>query len=92
MDKFLFIFILVLQINVADWAKKVGGALHCGVLEVETKAAEAIAELCKVEKARPVVSTNEVMQPLIRLLSCSSDQAQIQACRAIGNICFDNSQ
>lgn len=78
------------SIDLCQCAKDVAAFLGCGLLEVETKAAETLAELCKTEPPRSVLSNNDVIAPLIQMLSSPSKEAKSQACRAIGNICFDN--
>ncbi|XP_014276992.1 GTPase-GDP dissociation stimulator vimar [Halyomorpha halys] len=78
------------SIDLCQCAKDVAAFLGCGIVEVETKAAETLAELCKNEAPRSTLSNNEVIVPLINLLSSPCKEAKNQACRAIGNICFDN--
>jgi hypothetical protein len=77
-------------LDIPKYAKEVSMGLGCGIIEIEIKVTETLAELCKNESARPVLSNNETIIPIIKLLS-STTEAQIQACRAIGNICYDNS-
>lgn len=73
-------------------AKDVAAFLGCGILDVEIKAAETLAEICKTEPPRAELTSNAVIAPLVQMLSSSSKEAKNQACRAIGNICFDNSK
>lgn len=74
------------------WAKEVSAFLGCGIIDVETKAAEAVAALCKAEPPRAVLSKSTVITPLIKLLSSPLEETRNQACRAIGNICYENSK
>ncbi|BES93298.1 rap1 GTPase-GDP dissociation stimulator [Nesidiocoris tenuis] len=79
-------------IDLGQYAKEVAAFIGCNVVEVESKAAQAIAELCKVEGPRAALSTNEVIGPLVKMLSSSFPENRQQACRAIANICFDNNE
>ncbi|XP_073989931.1 visceral mesodermal armadillo-repeats [Rhodnius prolixus] len=83
------------EINNIDsvlWAKEVSAFLGCGIIDVETKAAEAVAALCKAEPPRAVLSKSTVITPLIKLLSSPLEETRNQACRAIGNICYENNE
>ncbi|KAF5299710.1 hypothetical protein FQA39_LY11505 [Lamprigera yunnana] len=51
--------------------------------------AEAIAELAKTESNRIIFTTKDVTSFLLRLLAYDDDTV-IQACRSLGNICFEN--
>uniref|UniRef100_A0A0A9YZP0 Rap1 GTPase-GDP dissociation stimulator 1-B n=2 Tax=Lygus hesperus TaxID=30085 RepID=A0A0A9YZP0_LYGHE len=78
------------SIDSIQYAKEVAAFLGCRIVEVETKAAEALAELCKTEAPRISLSNDQVIAPLVRLLSSPLPETRNQACRAIANICFDN--
>ncbi|KAL1139046.1 hypothetical protein AAG570_009107 [Ranatra chinensis] len=81
--------LLCLCLDICRCAKEVSSAFGCGILDIEIKAAETTAELCKSDIARPILSNSDAIVPLIQMLS-STTEAQVQACRAIGNICYDN--
>ncbi|KAK9503308.1 hypothetical protein O3M35_011908 [Rhynocoris fuscipes] len=80
------------KIDSVRLAKEVAAFLGCGIVDVETKAAETLAELCKAEPPRTVLSNSAVFNPLIKLLSSSLEETKNQACRAIGNICYENNK
>ncbi|CAH1247012.1 RAP1GDS1 [Branchiostoma lanceolatum] len=52
--------------------------------------AKLVAELAKNEFLRLPCVEAGLVQPLVGLLSCDEPAAVKQACRALGNICFDN--
>ncbi|XP_078579458.1 rap1 GTPase-GDP dissociation stimulator 1-like [Branchiostoma floridae x Branchiostoma japonicum] len=56
------------------------------------KVAQLVAELAKNEFVRQPCVEAGLVQPLVELLSCDDTAAVKQACRALGNICFDNDQ
>ncbi|XP_025092022.1 rap1 GTPase-GDP dissociation stimulator 1-like isoform X4 [Pomacea canaliculata] len=64
-------------------------ALHTSLT---AKSAQLIAELAKTESLRVPLVKMSVVSPLLNLLTASvaSPAVATQACRALGNICFDN--
>ncbi|XP_025092007.1 rap1 GTPase-GDP dissociation stimulator 1-like isoform X2 [Pomacea canaliculata] len=66
-------------------------ALHTSLT---AKSAQLIAELAKTESLRVPLVKMSVVSPLLNLLTASvaSPAVATQACRALGNICFDNDE
>jgi len=58
--------------------------------ECQEKASQLLAELAKQEVVRAPCVDAGLIKPLLALLESSSVPTVIQACRALGNICFDN--
>ena len=54
------------------------------------RAAEIIAEMAKSEDNRIVFIQQEVIPPLVALVHNSTPVVLRQACRALGNICFES--
>ncbi|XP_014251197.1 rap1 GTPase-GDP dissociation stimulator 1-B [Cimex lectularius] len=78
------------NIDIIKWANEVSNFLTCGNIEIETKAAEVIGDLCKSETPRVSLSNSKVIVPLVDLMRSNDNRARNQACRAVGNICFEN--
>lgn len=57
---------------------------------VQHIAAQLLAEIAKTDVGRDECVTGDVIVPLLDLLVGTSLPDSIQACRALGNICFDN--
>lgn len=53
-----------------------------------------IADLCKNENNRKLLTKNEVIQPTLQLISNGSDSVEViyQSFRALGNLCFENDE
>lgn len=58
--------------------------------EIVSKTANAIAEIAKTDRGREKCTSKEVVQALINLLKEENVDILAQACRALGNICYEN--
>lgn len=60
--------------------------------EVLVLLVQAIAEAAKNDVLRKLCSDPAVIEPLLGLVSSSNYGVVLQACRALGNICYDNDE
>lgn len=57
---------------------------------IVTKATKTVAELARTKDGREKCSQNELVKLLINLLKEDDIDLVTQACRALGNICYEN--
>lgn len=62
--------------------------------QVLIKAAMVVAVLAKTDVGRALCCSSTITSPLLQLLSSPSTDTKvlIQVCRALGNICYENSK
>ncbi|XP_053637067.1 rap1 GTPase-GDP dissociation stimulator 1 isoform X1 [Cherax quadricarinatus] len=65
-------------------------AIQSSVVEVQGKGAELVAELAKVESCRLGCVTGGLVPILVEKMSSSNTKVALQACRALGNICYEH--
>ncbi|GAB6030924.1 hypothetical protein CHUAL_007752 [Chamberlinius hualienensis] len=58
--------------------------------DAKEKSAEIAAELSKTDVGRSHCSNSSLINSLLVLLSSDNNSIIVQACRALGNICYDN--
>ncbi|KAK7086367.1 Rap1 GTPase-GDP dissociation stimulator 1 [Halocaridina rubra] len=68
----------------------VASALQGSSVEAQAKGAELIAELAKVESCRLECVTNGLVPKLVEKMASTSTGVALQACRALGNICYEH--
>lgn len=51
---------------------------------------QVIAEAAKTDVLRKLCTDTAIIEPLLGLVSCNNHDVVLQACRALGNICYDN--
>lgn len=59
--------------------------------DIVAQTAKAIAEMTKTEKGREQCTNTEIVETLMELLKENNISILIQASRALGNICYENS-
>lgn len=57
---------------------------------IVSKAANAIAEIAKTDRGREMCTSEELVRALTDLLKEENIGVLAQACRALGNICYEN--
>ncbi|XP_045609416.1 rap1 GTPase-GDP dissociation stimulator 1 isoform X2 [Procambarus clarkii] len=65
-------------------------AIQSSSLEAQAKGAELVAELAKVESCRLGCVTGGLVPILVEKMSSSNTKVALQACRALGNICYEH--
>ncbi|KAG7160979.1 Rap1 GTPase-GDP dissociation stimulator 1-A-like [Homarus americanus] len=65
-------------------------AIQSSSPEAQAKGAELVAELAKVENCRLGCVTNGLVPILVEKMSSSNTKVALQACRALGNICYEH--
>lgn len=62
--------------------------------KILTKTAMIIAALAKTDAGRTVCCCSAMTVPLLHIMTISSSSVQVvtQVCRALGNICYENSE
>lgn len=77
--------------NVDDLVTQLAALLEWENTDVVCKTAAILAALAKTESGRNACCCQSVTSPLLRLLSSYTDnKLLLQACRALGNICYEN--
>ncbi|XP_077291236.1 visceral mesodermal armadillo-repeats [Arctopsyche grandis] len=63
-------------------------------IDIQRMTAQAIAEICKCEKKRTSYAHADIIKPLLSFLNKPIDNSNAelmkQACRGLGNVCFDS--
>ncbi|XP_054262952.1 GTPase-GDP dissociation stimulator vimar [Macrosteles quadrilineatus] len=79
--------------NAGDLVTQLAALLEWENTDVVAKTAAVVAALAKSESGRSACCRQTVTTLLLRLLSSHTDnKLLIQACRALGNICYENSE
>lgn len=66
------------------------GAIQSSSVEVQAKGAELVAELAKVENCRVECVNGGLVPILVEKMSSTNTKVALQACRALGNICYEH--
>ncbi|XP_045135546.1 rap1 GTPase-GDP dissociation stimulator 1-like isoform X3 [Portunus trituberculatus] len=66
------------------------GAIQGSNEDMQAKGAELVAELAKVENCRLGCVTGGLVPILVEKMSSPSTKVALQACRALGNICYEH--
>lgn len=78
-----------LELNSSDIIRQL---LKINKPEVLKLTAEVIAELAKTESNRRVLTNDDVLNSLLKLLKENDDELCFETVRALGNICYENEE
>ncbi|XP_027228646.1 rap1 GTPase-GDP dissociation stimulator 1 isoform X2 [Penaeus vannamei] len=68
----------------------IAGSINSSSVEAQGKGAELVAELAKVESCRLGCVTSGLVPILVEKMSSTTTGVALQACRALGNICYEH--